>query len=699
MAMIKVFKAADTNYATNGEIIVKPINAAITKTNEEEYLELEAPLKYAEFLIQDNVLLVDTLTGKKGYRIHNPITGTTIEVKAWLCYQESTSVGTDRGVVISHGKNLEHCEIDSNWDDVVTKLIPVGYNGSTLPEGYLSVVSPYQKEYVKTIEFDLTESLEDEAELLDEAISLNDSLVTSLKNSVTILTARIPAYDSSVASLEAEISSLQTRYNQLGNTEPELKEKAKIEAQIPLIEDEITALGEEKATTQGLLTQTQSDLTAAQSDLAIAKATYNNLVIGDLRSQAQQYLNINQYPQINYDLEAHLDGVVEIGDTVHVKHPDMRVDLLTQVTAYQLDCLTLKFKKVEFGTLKPTLKGRLTEIEQKVEKVNETTKKIGNSITKYSSEYKRDNEEMVSKFTSELYGMTNGVFGMIQKNMSVLRQTASEISATVSRVNADLSQNIASLDITADQIQLTVAAIDRDLSSAESTITQQANMISLRVEKGKVISEINQTAESIKISASKIDLTGLVTISDLETAGKTIVNGSNVTTGIVKSKNYASGSAGMKIDLDTGIIDSKGFKILANGNALFATGAVSIDDSDIVVTAPSGSLKAKYGSSTFDLIGFDGANRIYIGAKNTISLSYLYMYQRYITIGYPGTSYGARVSIDSSYIGLYGATPVLRQSVDRVYPASVNLQNLATRFNALVTALTTLGAIDGSDQT
>ena len=45
-----------------------------------------------------------------------------------------------------------------------------------------------------------------------------------------------------------------------------------------------------------------------------------------------------------------LEGIVEIGgDTVKVKHPDMRVDLLTAVTGYKLDILTFKFRQVEFG--------------------------------------------------------------------------------------------------------------------------------------------------------------------------------------------------------------------------------------------------------------------------------------------------------------------------------------------------------------
>ena len=131
--MIRVFRGTDNNFTSNGEKIIKPISAIITKNQEEEYLELEAPLEYAEFLIQDNVLLVDTLTGKKGYRIHNPVISNIITVKAWLCYQEQVIQPADRGAVIAHGKNLANCKVQENWDNVVTSLTPIGYKDTRLP--------------------------------------------------------------------------------------------------------------------------------------------------------------------------------------------------------------------------------------------------------------------------------------------------------------------------------------------------------------------------------------------------------------------------------------------------------------------------------------------------------------------------------------------------------------------------------------
>lgn len=106
-------------------------------------------------------------------------------------------------------------------------------------------------------------------------------------------------------------------------------------------------------------------------------------------------------------------------------------------------------------------------------------------------------------------------------------------------------KNEASQKITKDGIIATVGSYytkDSDFQSAttritnaESRITQLNDSIELKVEKDGIISAINQTSESVTISASKINLAGYVSVSDLRTAGKTTVNGSNVTTGTISA--------------------------------------------------------------------------------------------------------------------------------------------------------------------
>lgn len=63
------------------------------------------------------------------------------------------SIGQDNGVTIRYGKNLQDINCTYNWEDVVTKLLPVGKDGLMLPEVYLYSQTQYQIPYTKTISF------------------------------------------------------------------------------------------------------------------------------------------------------------------------------------------------------------------------------------------------------------------------------------------------------------------------------------------------------------------------------------------------------------------------------------------------------------------------------------------------------------------------------------------------------------------
>lgn len=124
------------------------------------------------------------------------------------------------------------------------------------------------------------------------------------------------------------------------------------------------------------------------------------------------------------------------------------------------------------------------------------------------------------------------------------------------------------------------------ITSAESSITQQADKIALvvtgtaldySVNTASIVAAVNNSGSEVKIKADKIQMTGtttFLTASDVGTAGGTTINGSNITTGIIKSSNYASGSAGTAINMTDGTIDTKNFKIAQDGSVT-ATGNIT----------------------------------------------------------------------------------------------------------------------------
>lgn len=80
--------------------------------------------------------------------------GGHLELDVWAINLKQ-EVGQDRGVTIAYGKNITTYGIGENWDNVVTKLMPVGKDGLKLPEVYLEQgVEDYPIPYSKIITFD-----------------------------------------------------------------------------------------------------------------------------------------------------------------------------------------------------------------------------------------------------------------------------------------------------------------------------------------------------------------------------------------------------------------------------------------------------------------------------------------------------------------------------------------------------------------
>lgn len=66
----------------------------------------------------------------------------------------NSTIGQDKGIVLSSNKNIEEAEKTEDWSKVVTKLMPVGNDGLLLPEVYLTSDISYDIPYTKVIKFD-----------------------------------------------------------------------------------------------------------------------------------------------------------------------------------------------------------------------------------------------------------------------------------------------------------------------------------------------------------------------------------------------------------------------------------------------------------------------------------------------------------------------------------------------------------------
>lgn len=85
--------------------------------------------------------------------------------------------GLDRGVHIAHGKNIKGIEEELNMDTVITRLMPLGYDGLLLPEKYIDspLINNYSVPKIRKVEFSSIK--------IDEQNGINESAAIELLRS------------------------------------------------------------------------------------------------------------------------------------------------------------------------------------------------------------------------------------------------------------------------------------------------------------------------------------------------------------------------------------------------------------------------------------------------------------------------------------------------------------------------------------
>ena len=86
-------------------------------------------------------------------------------------------IGEDRGVTLEAGKNITKLNSKENWDEVITKILPVGKDGILLEEKYIKTIDNlYELPYTKVISFsqdEIEESSYENKEKFKEALRID----------------------------------------------------------------------------------------------------------------------------------------------------------------------------------------------------------------------------------------------------------------------------------------------------------------------------------------------------------------------------------------------------------------------------------------------------------------------------------------------------------------------------------------------
>lgn len=375
--MIRLFSSDDKTFTTNGDIVIKPLKAKIHKEdNGSFYLDLETSLDYVDDLTANRIVVANTPQGSQAFRITNveqtrkkinakchhvfydsnnyliadsyvvdkncndaldhlnnatdntsPFTtlSDVTRINSFRCVRKSlyeaiqtvlerwgghlvrdnytiairNAIGKDNGVVVRYAKNLKEINCEYNWDNVVTKLMPVGKDGLLLDEKYVYSNIQYDIPYTKCVSFEQNRIEEDDYKDAD------------------------------------------------GN---------------------------------------------------LNEASYNNALMNDLRTQAQDYVNSNCKPSVNYKLKANLEKITDVGDTIIVKDERLGLDITTNVIAYDYDCILERYTELEFGNFKQKLSNLVDSITSSTQQtIQENNKVIKVTL---SDELKTATDKILSAMSS-----------------------------------------------------------------------------------------------------------------------------------------------------------------------------------------------------------------------------------------------------------------------------------------------------------
>ena len=372
--MIKIFDANDTNFNTNGNIVIKPLKLLEVKKKSLNgwYIEVEIPIKYKEYIKQDKLCVVKTKSKLKpqAFRIDNPEYG-----------QRKISFTANHVMFDAKNYFLEDVR-PTNQNGLNTLKYINERTDKTSPFNILS--SDVEK--VDTCYF-IRKNLLEAWEIVEETFGGTfdaDNFDIIFKTSIGVDRGEIIAYRKNLQNIKIyeDWSNVCTRLYPVGK-DGLLLESKYIDSSVQY----------DKPYTKTV---------SFESELDEEEQTEENL-LNELLVKANNYLQENKYPQVSYEITSDINQLVEIGDKIHVKHP--LANILTEVLEYEFNGITKKVKKLIFGnytrdvkskfdSIKSSIETIKTEISSQSKIINDQTNLI-NSLNKNGYVYIDDNEILI----------------------------------------------------------------------------------------------------------------------------------------------------------------------------------------------------------------------------------------------------------------------------------------------------------------
>lgn len=344
--MIRVYDSTETIFATNGIKTLHPLVAEITKKdNGDYYLELRDILDNLEYYQKGMIIRVDTPWGVQGFRCDNPtVSNNRVECKAWhLSYDSKNYIIKDANAV------------DKNCNDALNH-----FNDSTDIKSPFTVISDIPKilstRVIRKSLFEVYEWLISEDKYGGHWDRNNFTL--GIKSNIgedrgVVLAQNKNITDMKISENWDDVCTKILPYTTDGEN-------------AILLDDSYVELSEELYDIP--YTKVVKFDNELNKDDYSTEEEYLSATKIWLEAVANNYLQENKLPKVNYSVSAKIDNVSDVGDVIYIKHPKCKIDITTNVIGIVYDVNRHKYTKIEFGNFKKEIKNLAQEITENVKK-------------------------------------------------------------------------------------------------------------------------------------------------------------------------------------------------------------------------------------------------------------------------------------------------------------------------------------------
>lgn len=347
--MIRVYDSNEKLFATNGIKILHPRKAEVTEIdNGNYYVDVKDRVENLEYYQQGMILRVPTPRGLQAFRCGNPITqNNSVECRAWhITYdsenyiiKDSYAVDKNCNDALNHFNNATDIESPFNVISDISKITSTRIVRKSLFETFTELVKDekYGGHWDRdNFTFGIRNSIgQDRGVVLSSNKNITDIKVTENWDNVC---TKILGYTTDG---ENEIY-LDGDYRTIGEVYYDIPYTKVVKFENPLNKEDY------------------------EDDEAFISASRLWL-----EEQVVAYLEEHKFPQVNYSVNAKIDNISGVGDTLYVKHQKCKVDIKTQVISIVYDAIREEYIKIEFGNFKKEISNLTQQITAEVTKNTE----------------------------------------------------------------------------------------------------------------------------------------------------------------------------------------------------------------------------------------------------------------------------------------------------------------------------------------